>query len=173
MPKRKTHEEFLNELTKVNTNVKILGEYTNTHGKILCKCLIDDYCWNISPHDLLAGFGCPKCGGTLKRTHEDFKMELHKINPNIVLLNKYINMKHKIKCRCKIHRHIWEATPSNLLKGTGCPICSNSHGEQVVMSILDKMNIEYISQYKFDDCKNNRLLPFDFYLPHFNICIET
>ena len=31
----------------------------------------------------------------------------------------------------------------------------------------------YVFQKKFDDCKDQRRLPFDFYLPEFNCCIEV
>lgn len=37
---------------------------------------------------------------------------------------------------------------------------------------LEERNIKYIKEFKFEDCKNNRQLPFDFYLPDYNICIE-
>ena len=33
-------------------------------------------------------------------------------------------------------------------------------------------HIEYTSQHKFYDCRNINPLPFDFYLPNYNICIE-
>ena len=38
--------------------------------------------------------------------------------------------------------------------------------------VVHNNNIQYISQYRFDDCKNIRTLPFDFYLPDYNTCIE-
>jgi hypothetical protein len=37
---------------------------------------------------------------------------------------------------------------------------------------LKKNNIKYISQQTFDGCKDINLLPFDFYLPDYNVCIE-
>ena len=54
----------------------------------------------------------------------------------------------------------------------GCPICKSSKGEIEVKRILDEKSIKYIQQKKFDECKNIRILPFDFYLPENNICIE-
>jgi very-short-patch-repair endonuclease len=38
--------------------------------------------------------------------------------------------------------------------------------------ILIKYNINYESEKRFNDCRNKRPLPFDFYLPKYNICIE-
>ena len=36
----------------------------------------------------------------------------------------------------------------------------------------EKLNIQYNTQYIFKDCKDIRPLPFDFYIPEYNICIE-
>jgi hypothetical protein len=38
--------------------------------------------------------------------------------------------------------------------------------------ILQKYNVKYYVQHRFDDCKYKRVLPFDFYLPDYNVCIE-
>ena len=37
------------------------------------------------------------------------------------------------------------------------------------------LHVEYELEKRFTDCKNlkgNRILPFDFYLPYYNLCIE-
>lgn len=36
--KRKTHEEFIEELHNKNQNIEVLGKYTKNKEKILCKC---------------------------------------------------------------------------------------------------------------------------------------
>jgi len=38
--------------------------------------------------------------------------------------------------------------------------------------MLKKRKILFESQKKFDGCRNIRELPFDFYLPKYNMCIE-
>ncbi len=47
-----------------------------------------------------------------------------------------------------------------------------STGEDRIESILTEFNIEFIREKKFDGCINKKSLPFDFYLPCMNICIE-
>jgi hypothetical protein len=37
---------------------------------------------------------------------------------------------------------------------------------------LKKVGLVYEIQYTFNDCLNIKKLPFDFYLPEYNICIE-
>ena len=56
--------------------------------------------------------------------------------------------------------------------GNGCSECSSSKGEKRVAEFLDDKNIYYIIEHKFPNCKNIRELPFDFFLPNNNICIE-
>lgn len=56
--------------------------------------------------------------------------------------------------------------------GRGCPICRESKGEIAIRRFLTKNKIEFIPQKKFKDCFYIRNLPFDFYLPNYNVCIE-
>lgn len=37
---------------------------------------------------------------------------------------------------------------------------------------MKENNIEFIKEYKFEDCKHKYNLRFDFYLPEYNMCIE-
>lgn len=53
-----------------------------------------------------------------------------------------------------------------------CPECVVYVGEKEVGNILSKHNIKYIIQYRFEDCRCKIPLPFDFYLPDYNILIE-
>lgn len=118
-----THEQFMERLQQINTNIEILGTYINANTKIKCKCKIDGYEWESTPSRLLHGHGCPKCGGNVKLAHEEFITKLKQVNPNIQVLGTYIGSKIKIKCRCEVDGYEWEAWPNNLLSGQGCPKC--------------------------------------------------
>lgn len=48
----------------------------------------------------------------------------------------------------------------------------NSLGEYLIAQCLDKYNIQYIQQYRIQGCKYKRVLPFDFYLPKYDLLIE-
>ena len=54
----------------------------------------------------------------------------------------------------------------------GCENNKQSIGERLVRTYLEKNNIKFISEKKFESCKRVKELPFDFYLPEFNTCIE-
>lgn len=53
-----------------------------------------------------------------------------------------------------------------------CTTKINSIGEYLIIKCLDKYNIEYKQQYRISECRYKRPLPFDFYLPKYNLLIE-
>jgi hypothetical protein len=104
--------------------------------------------------------------------HSEYIAKLSNINPNIIVLEEYVNTETKIKHKCKVCEHKWSVKPGNILAGKGCPKCNESHGEKNISNYLNINHIAYIPQYTFDDCKDVRKLPFDFYIPELNMCIE-
>lgn len=122
----KTHDQFINELELINKDVEILGQYTGSIKKLKARCLIDGYEWNAIPFNLLKGFGCPKCGDCVKKTHEEFVEELSRAKPNVEVLGAYLGTDARIKVRCKIDGYEWEPSSSAILHSSGCPMCAKS-----------------------------------------------
>jgi hypothetical protein len=87
-------------------------------------------------------------------------------------LTIYQGRKKSIIIICPIHGSFSQIASDHLYCGCGCQKCNRSKGEIKIESILEKLNINFITQYKFHNCKNKNKLPFDFYLPEFNCCIE-
>lgn len=54
----------------------------------------------------------------------------------------------------------------------GCANNRESIGERLIKSYLDENKIKYEKEKYFESCKSLKKLPFDFYLPENNICIE-
>ena len=170
-----THEEFIIKLHQVSLDIEVVGIYVNANTKIKCRCKIDGCEWEGRPADLLRGTGCPKCGGALKVTQEEFIDKLHEVNPNIQVLGTYKNNRTKIKCRCKIDGYEWGARPYTLLNGHGCPKCSISKGEKRIAQYLDNLGIGYIYNKKyFNDLvgTGGGLLRPDFIIPSLEIWVE-
>ena len=167
-----TTGNFINELAKVNTDIEIIGTYINARTKINCKCLIDGCEWSAIPRTLLYGHGCPICSGNKKKTHEEYVQDVLHINSDIEVIGEYVNSDTAILHRCKVDGCEWLAKPNNILSGKGCPNCHFSIGEKLVSKYLEDHRICFIQQHTFEECKNVKLLPFDFYLPDYNVCIE-
>ena len=119
----------------------------------------------------MAGNNCPQCT-TRKKSHEQYVKELADKNPNIKAIETYVNANTNIMHRCMICGYEWLARPSHLLHGSGCPSCNGSYGEQIVKQWLISNGVKYRQQKCFSGCKNKKMLPFDFYLPDYNCCIE-
>lgn len=167
-----THHQYVERLNMVNPYIEVIEEYKGACVNILHKCKIDNYKWSAKPGNVLHGCGCPKCAKNVKRTHEEYVELVSKFNKDIEVVGTYINGNTSILHRCKIDNRVWTARPADILQGKGCPRCNSSHGEKQVLQWLERHDIYNIPQKTFDDCRNKNVLPFDFYLPDFNICIE-
>jgi len=77
----------------------------------------------------------------------------------------------KVTIICKEHGK-FKQIPHNHLKGNGCPSCRKSRGEILISNWLQTNNIQYTPNKTFPNCKNKRLLSFDFYLKKYNLLIE-
>jgi uncharacterized Zn finger protein (UPF0148 family) len=121
--------------------------------------------------------GCQKCGldkaNFNKNTTQSFidKSNIKHTNKYDYSITKYKTIRKHVDIICPIHGK-FQQVASTHLKGSGCKICKSSKGELKIFSILNNNTIKNIREYKFDGCINKNKLPFDFYLPDFNICIE-
>jgi hypothetical protein len=86
-------------------------------------------------------------------------------------LVEYENVTKKLKIICKEHG-IFLQNASSHLRGRVCPICKNSKGEERISIFLKNENINFEREKRFYDCRNILPLPFDFFLPELNTCIE-
>jgi hypothetical protein len=174
---RRTHDDYVREVSKNNPSIEVVGTFVGMQIPVLHKCKIHNIEWMAYPDYILKGCGCSKCGNEkvrekLSKTHEQYAKELKEKNPDIEVVGIYSGSFTPILHKCLIDGYEWYATPANILFGNGCPQCNESFGERQVRQWLEKYNINYIFQYKFKDCRNINPLPFDFYLPNYNICIE-
>lgn len=153
--RRLTHEEQVASITKVNSNIEILGKITASLKKVLCKCKICNYEWSATPNNLKHGTGCPKCSGHTKLSHEEQIAVIAKTSPSVEVLGKIINNTTRTLCRCKSCGHEWLTTPASLKKGTGCPKCAElksaqarriSHEEQIKAIANINPNIKVVGK---------------------------
>lgn len=177
MTRKKTHEEYVAELAEKNPTVEVVGKYIDALTKIAHHCLTHDVYWETTPSRALQGVGCKMChsekiSASKYKTHEQYVEEVEKVNPNIIVLGVYINANTPILHKCLIDGNEWYIAPANALFGYGCPSCNESKGEKRIHKWFDSFNIVCERQKIFNDCKDKRPLPFDFYLPNYDCCIE-
>lgn len=147
----KTNEDFIKELLIINPNILALEEYKGSNINIQFFCKTDENKFYMRPNNILSGQGCPVCAlksrsDKRRKNHNDFVNEMKLINDNIIIKGEYKQNKTPILCECKIDNHQWYATPNNLLRGSGCLLCDESHGENKIRMYLINKNIDYIPQ---------------------------
>lgn len=131
---------------------------------------------------LAYGHGCLKCGYEIssQKTKLDVDyIEKYFSDHGSHLLNKdeYVHWNSKnLKATCPQCGEIF-VTSFNSFKihdGQRCPKCSQliSKGEKKVKDVLEHNCINYEFQKRFNDCRTSIPLPFDFYLPDYNLIIE-
>lgn len=171
---RKTHNEFVNEVYDlVGYEYYVLGEYINTHVKIEMIHNICKHIWNVEPNAFLRGNRCPICFGTPRKTTEQFRYEIYNlVGDEYIVLGEYIRAFEKIKMKHIVCNHIWDVEAHSFLRGRRCPKCKLSKGEKRIESWLIANNINYNYEHPLPNCKNVFSLPFDFYLPDYNLAIE-
>lgn len=90
-------------------------------------------------------------------------------------LNQKDNSGHYLwltKCKCGKEYIINSSNFIRASNNISCGCNKESLGETKIKNILQNCKINFIQEYKFQNCKNIQPLPFDFYLPDYNTCIE-
>lgn len=168
-------EEFVKKAESIHNNKYDYSkvEYKNAYTKVCIICPIHGEFWQ-TPHMHLMGQGCPICNGNIKLTQEEFIKRCKEVHNNRYDYSKtiYKNTNTRICVICPKHGEFFPTALNHLYSGSGCPNCNFSKNENIINSYLKKNNIKFETQKRFETCKAKRTLPFDFYLPDYNLCIE-
>ena len=122
--KKISNDDFLERIKNSLNDIKILSEYQGSKSKIKCECKKCGNKWETEARNLLRGNGCPVCNkSNPKLTTEQYKIQLKKINPNIIVVGEYTGNGNKIACKCKICGYEWYPFASTIKSGHGCPNC--------------------------------------------------
>lgn len=179
--KRTPHDEFIKNVTEKNEyvrngNIIILGLYGGNNTPIQTKCVIHDYIWYPTPHNLCQGYGCKKCGyersaAKTRMSHNEFmsivsENNVHVKNGIVEIVGQFNGMDATIDCFCHIHQYHWSAKAIKIYIGQGCKYCGYESSakkhtksyEQVVKELQDlgtdiKIVGSYINEYTPVDCK--------------------
>jgi len=154
-----------------------LVKYIKSNIKVKIYCKKCEKYFEQTPLAHMRGHGCVDCVNNEQRSNkEEFIIKSKQIHGDNLFnydLVEYKNNKTKVKLKCNKCNIFFEQKPSAHIKlKHGCPHCKSSRSEKRIKIILNNKNVKYIYQKKFDDCKDKLSLPFDFYLPDYNMCIE-
>lgn len=135
--------------------------------------------WQMANDHINGGKGCQECGkkrmGDANRlTNEEFIQRAQLLHGDSYGYDRvvYEGIFEDVEIFCsKCRRYFWQEAHVHMM-GSGCSFCKQSKGELAVCRYLDDMGFNYIRQQRFPDCRHKRTLPFDFYIPDYNLLIE-
>lgn len=163
LKRRKTHEQFVEEMKLINSNIIFLTKYNGNHNEIMCQCKICNNIWKGNPSNLLAGHGCKKCSDkrvgefqSIPNTTIAEEMPYaidYFVDKNIVY--KYGTFSRKeTEFQCPKCGYKEKAKITNYLhRNKFCPICSDniSMPNKILRLLLEALEIdakyEYSPQY--------------------------
>ncbi|MFW6130577.1 MAG: hypothetical protein ACOC56_05270 [Atribacterota bacterium] len=174
---KRTNETFIKESKKIHKNKfdYSMVDYKNNKTKVKIICLNCNKVFEQRPNDHLSGNGCYSCSNIKRSNTKKFikkAKQIHGERYDYSITKYQNNNKTKVKIICLNCNKVFEQRPNDHLTGLGCPNCVKSKNEILIEKFLTINNIEFIPQKNFKDCRNKLPLPFDFYLPEYNICIE-
>ena len=131
MARRKTHEEFIDEIFElVKDEYLVMEKYVNTDTKITFKHNSCGYEWKVKPSNFLTGSRCPICsmkkaGSKKVKTQEQFIEDLKNVfGDEYELLSEYSGVFNEVDVLHKKCGYVFKTKPNILLQGTGCTKCS-------------------------------------------------
>lgn len=140
---------------------KLLSKFKGTQRDIKVLNTKCGHTYTANANNILMGSGCPTCHG-IKDT-KIFENELReRYGDEYTVLEEYKNGLTKIDVKHNHCGHTWKATPKDLLRDRRCPNCYLSKGESYIRDFLEKREVKYEREYRFEDCRNINPLPFDF-----------
>jgi len=149
----KCHHEFETTLSNITSKNPTWCPYCSEPPKILCN---DENCNECFKHS----FASHVKSEYWSEKNEEIPRKVFKLSAKKIWFN------------CNKCFHQFEATLSNITYGSWCPYCASSKLEQLTSEYFDRCEIKYNEQKTFEDLKNIKCLPFDFYIPEINTLIE-
>lgn len=164
MPNKKTHEEFVSDVTSlVGNEYTVIGQYVGSLNKIEIRHNKCSTIYEVIPSKFTFGHRCPECEPSKKKTHDRFVKQVDELTRGeYTVIGKYTGDAYHVDVRHNECGNIFSVKANNLLNGKGCPSCKSSKGEKKIERALVKNNISFVRQFKISECKHIKPLPFDF-----------
>lgn len=161
---RDSHDTFIKKTKEAfGDKYTILGRYIKSNEKILIRNNDCGHEYHVIPNNIQQGNGCAECDKHKKRSHNDFVEHVYElVEEEYEVMSEYINSETHIIVKHNKCGNSYLVKPSNFSSGRRCPRCRASKGEKKIEEILKGLNISYLPEYRFLECKYKYTLPFDF-----------
>ncbi len=137
----------LKKLVEKKGGQVISGSYKNNVTHLTFQCH-DGHRWKAVPQNILSGYWCPHCAGSIRLTIERVK-KIAKERGGECLSETYINNTTHLLFKC-VKGHTWKASPANIIRGTWCPECAHPGSS----ADENKRAMEKVKKHFFEQHKN-------------------
>jgi hypothetical protein len=169
---RKSFNTLYKQIKEITNNEFELigGNYLNHSSKIIVLHKKCNRKFNIVASNFLTRKKCGLCAKdnmilNNTKSQEQFCNEIYeKYGNEYSIIGNYIFAREKVLVKHNSCGNEWYVTPSNLLRGYGCPICKESKGEKRIRKFLEQNKINFTVQKTFDNLLGigSGVLKFDF-----------
>jgi len=111
-------KDMINERLTDRSIVALTEHIPNEKTRFRCP---EGHEWETLAYSVLGGSGCPHCSGSAPLTKEIVNERI--ADRGIELIGEYISTQAYATFRCP-EGHEWDATPTNVMGGNGCPDCA-------------------------------------------------
>lgn len=161
-----TQEQFEKQVKELgNDEYEVLGNYINNKTKVLIRHKVCGEEYLVLPRNFVQGKRCAKCAKCKPLNNEIFEKRLYELyGDEYSRVSEYNGINNKIIVRHNLCKNLISQTPKVILSQRfGCKFCKMTAGESRISIALEELNIKYIFQKSFPECKDKYSLPFDFY----------
>jgi len=169
--RKKTHETFLTEVYLMGYGeYEVVGIYEKDDVHVSIKHIKCGTEYDVQPSSFLQGSRCPQCMlihriESQRWTQEYYEQFVEKEGlGEYEVMGDYESSQTPVKMKHVTCGTEYNPVPRTFVSGGRCPRCKSSRGERYVSGFLRRNAIRYEAQFKFDDCRQERPLPFDFAL---------
>ena len=152
----------------VNKNIEIDYSFkfkTVVTKNIDCTCRVCGRKWVSNYANLIGGYGCLQCSGSMKLTKEEVIKKVKLLaNENIIISENFeykTSVCRNIPCQCRVCGHEWMSSHNALVSGLKCKKCTGSlkKTQKEVVANLKKgaskeLKIDYSFKYQNVRAKN-------------------
>lgn len=145
MTKRKTHEDFVNDVYNlVGDEYTVVGKYTLSKNKVEIRHNECGKIWEVKANNFMNGNRCKHCRELSKiKGSSKYKQELfEKYQGNIIMVEDYKTCDTRIKHKCLKHNHTFLVSPTSSLRDTRkflCPKCVGENSHKVQKKSVEKL----------------------------------
>lgn len=126
--------QYMNTEIFIKRSREIHGHNKYSYGSTIYKSAkekLDIFCntcekmFTQTASDHIQGYGCSHCGGTKRKTFDEFQEKAKSIHGNGFSYNSkdFKSLKEKMEIKCNSCDSIFKQTPKKHLAGDGCPNC--------------------------------------------------